>query len=362
VNDPSNPINLREYEAAARAVLPPEIFDWCAGGAGDEITLRENEAAWAQVRLQPRAFVDVSDCSLGTAILGREVSMPVMTAPCSLNRMVHPDGELAVARAAAGAGIIQVVSMGSTASLEDIAAAAQGPRWCQLYCLRDRGVTRALAQCAEAAGFAALCVTVDAPVDGIRERTVRNGFRAPPPGIRPANLPRVPDEASGAAREALLHDRSAAWDVVEWLRGLTRLPVVAKGILNADDARLAVAHGASGLVVSNHGGRQLDSAIASCDALPRIVDAVSDRSEVYVDGGIRRGADVLKALALGARAVLIGRPFLWGLAVDGETGVRRVLEILRTELENCMALAGCARPSHAGRALIAGVSTLRTWP
>jgi 4-hydroxymandelate oxidase len=351
----TEPLNLEEYERRARERLPQMVYDYYAGGAGDEITLGDNERAWARVRLRPRVLVDVSACDLGTTLLGQPVSMPLVTAPCALNALAHPDGELAVARATAAAGIVQTLSTLSSYSLEDVAAAARGARWFQLYVYRDRGVTRELVARAEAAGYAALCLTVDVAVPGTRERDVRNRFRLPP-DVRVANLAqRIPDTDEGSA---LLHyvrqqfDPGLSWGTLEWLRGLTRLPIVVKGIVTAEDARLAVEHGVAGICVSNHGGRQLDGTIATCDALPEVVDGVAGRAEVLVDGGIRRGTDVLKAIALGARAVLVGRPYLWGLAVDGEAGVRRVLDLLREELGVSMALTGCPAIAGIGRALV----------
>lgn len=351
----TEPLNLSDYERLARERLPRMVYDYFAGGAGDEITLRENEQAWAAVRLRPRVLVDVSACDTSTTILGRPVSIPLMTAPCALNALAHPDGELAVARATAAAGVIQVLSTLSAHSLEAVAAAASGQRWFQLYCYRDRGITRELVERAEAAGFGALCLTVDLPVPGIRERDARNRFKVPA-DMRVGNLAHLlPDYAGGSALLKYVSDQfdpSLTWEALDWLRGLSRLPIVVKGILTAEDARLAVQHSAAGIVVSNHGGRQLDGATATCDSLPEVVDAVAGQAEVFVDGGIRRGTDVLKALALGARAVLIGRPYLWGLAVDGEAGVRGVLELLRREFGVSMALAGCPKISAIGAALV----------
>jgi len=346
------PLNLAEYEARAQAILPRGIYDYFARGAADDVTLRENASAWNELRLRPRVLVDTAAPDLATTILGQPVTMPVMTAPCAMNAMAHPEGELAVARTTAAAGMIQVLSMGSSYTLEEVAAAAAGPRWFQLYCVRDRAVTRDLVQRAEQAGYGALCLTVDSPMDGIREHNLRNRFQAPPPGHRPlANLIPYGFDFSEKFRNQSWHDPSLTWDTLHWLRGLTRLPIVLKGILDPEDARLAAEHGAAGIIVSNHGGRQLDTSIATCPALRPVVEAVAGRAEVYVDGGIRRGSDVVKALALGARAVLIGRSFLWGLAVDGEAGVARVLEILRQELRLNLTLIGCARATELERGL-----------
>jgi 4-hydroxymandelate oxidase len=351
----TEPLNLSDYEEFARERLPRMVYDYYAGGAGDEVSLRENELAWARVRLRPRVLVDVSACDLRTTVLGQPVSMPLLTAPCGANVLAHPEGELAVARAAAAAGVIQVLSTLSGHSLEDVAAAADGPRWFQLYCYRDRGITRELVARAEAAGFLAVCVTVDVPVLGHRERDARNRFRLPP-HLRFANIrQQIEEDADGSALLQYVSDQfdaSLTWESLDWLRGITRLPIVVKGILAAEDARLAVGHGVAGICVSNHGGRQLDGVLATCDALPEVVDVVGGEAEIYVDGGIRRGVDVLKALALGARAVLIGRPYLWALAVDGEAGVRRVLHLFHSELERSLALAGCPGISDIRPALI----------
>jgi len=361
--DKNEPLNLAEYEHAARERLPRMVYDYYAGGAGDEVSVRDNELAWSRVRLRPRVLVDVGACDLSTTVLGRPVAMPILTAPCGANVLAHPDGELAVARATAAAGIVQVLSTMAGHSLEEVAAASDatgGARWFQLYCYRDREVTRDLVARAEAAGYLALCITVDVPVLGYRERDARNRFRLPP-GVRLANIKHQFDELeSGSALLQYVNDQfdpCLTWESVDWLRSITRLPVVLKGVLAAEDARLAVEHGAAGIVVSNHGGRQLDGVLATCDALPEIAEAVAGEAiEIYVDGGIRRGVDVLKALALGARAVMIGRPYLWALAVDGEAGVLKVLNMLRDELRRSLALAGCARISDAGPSLIARLS------
>lgn len=306
-------------------------------------------------------LVDVSNVDPSTTILGRHVAMPLLTAPCGFNGLAHPEGERAVARAAAGAGVIQVVSTVATTSLEDVAAAVAGPRWFQLYCYRDREVTRSLVQRAEAAGYEALCVTVDVPYLGRREREVRDGFRLPP-GVTLTNLePYAVAEMAVAERDSALRkyvnalwDPGLNWTAIEWLRSITTLPLVLKGILAGDDARLAADHGAAGLIVSNHGGRQLDGSVSTVYALRDVVEAAGDRLEVLVDGGIRRGSHVVAALAMGARAVLIGRPYLWGLAVNGEDGVRRVLDDFRNEIVLAMALCGRATVADIDRSLIAG--------
>ena len=342
------PINVQDYQLLARERLDPMVYDYIAGGAGDELTIEQNRLAWDSVRLNPRVLVDVSQLDLSTTVLGQKVNMPVLIAPCGVNALAHPDGELAVSRAAATEGIIYVVSTMSNYSMEEIAGAAAGVRWFQLYCFRDRGVTRGLVERAEAAGYTALCVTVDVPFLGVRERDKRNRFGMPEE-LRLKNLEQAGADFMAQSKSssslnqyvADQFDPSLTWELLEWLRELTTLPIVLKGILNAADARLAVEHGVNGIIVSNHGGRQLDGAVSSCEALPTVIEAVGGATEILVDGGIRRGADVLKALAMGAQAVLIGKPYLWGLAVDGESGVRDVLGMLRSELSTSMALAGC---------------------
>jgi 4-hydroxymandelate oxidase len=339
------PVNLADYETLARERLDPGAWDYLAGGADDEITLAENVAAFRRLRLLPRVLVDVSRVEAVTALLGELLSFPVLLAPTAFQTLAHPDGELATARAASAAGTISVVSTMSSYRLEEVARAAAGPKWFQLYCYRERQVTRRLVQRAEAAGYRAICLTVDLPRVGHRERDLRNHFVLPP-GVRPRNFAEFIDLEGGSQQAFFeyiqsLVDPSLTWEAVGWLCGETRLPVLLKGILRPDDARRAVGHGASGVIVSNHGGRQLDGVPATIEALPAVVEAIGGRVPVLLDGGIRRGTDVLKAIALGASAVLVGRPYLWGLAVEGEAGVRRVLDLLRAEVELALALAGC---------------------
>ena len=344
------PVNLREFEALAREIVTPMAWAYYAGGANDEVTLREADRAWDRFRIRPRVLVDVSAVDTRTTILGTPLAFPVLTAPCALNRLAHPDGEVAVARAAAASGIVQVLSTASSTGLEEVATAVPAPRWFQLYCYRDLAITEDLVRRAESAGYTALCLTVDVPILGRREREVRASF-APPAGVtmkileRYANdqLPMVHGESALAQYVVSRWDASLTWDVVSWLRTKTALPIVLKGILTGEDAALAVQHGAHAIIVSTHGGRQLDRVVASAAALGEVVASVQGGAEVLVDGGIRRGTDVLVALALGARAVLIGRPYLWGLAVDGEAGVRHVLQLLHDEFALAMALSGRAR-------------------
>ena len=356
----ARPINLCDYERLAPERLPTLVYDYYAGGANDELTLAENLQAWGRWHLRPRILVDVADIDPHTTVLGHPLAMPVLTAPCAFNALAHPEGECAVARAATSAGIIQIVSTLSTQSLEEVATAANGQRWFQLYCYRDRGVTRALVERAEAAGYTALCLTVDVPVAGQRERDIRNGFGLPA-GMRcknltPVGLDQIELVADDSALQRYINellDRHLTWESVAWLRSITRLQLLIKGILTGEDADLAIEHGVTGIIVSNHGGRQLDGVLSTCEVLPEVVETVAQRAEVLVDGGIRRGTDVLKALALGARAVLIGRPYLWGLAVEGEAGVRHVLELLHQEIVLAMALVGRPVVSAIDRTLLA---------
>lgn len=353
-------LNLSDFEAAARERLPAATWGYYAGGANDEITLRENRSAFERIVLRYRTMVDVSERSCETTVLGTRVALPVLIAPTAMQRLAHEEGECATARAAAAAGTIMIASTTATTSLSDVRAAAGGPMWFQLYVYRDRGVTRALIEAARDAGYQAIVLTVDAPVLGRRERDIRLGFTLPP-DLRIANaegarMGQVP-EASGSASGLMLHfrdlhDPALTPKDIEWVRDVSGLPVIVKGIVRGDDAVRALEHGAVGVIVSNHGGRQLDTAIAAIRALPGVVDAVDDRAEVYLDGGIRRGTDVLKAIALGARAVMIGRPVIWGLAVSGEEGVRTVLRMLRDELDLAMALAGAPSIERITRDLV----------
>ncbi len=351
------PLNLHEYEAAARALLSPMVYDFVAGGTGDEVTLRACRAAFARWRLLPRVLRGLPSASTATSVLGQDVASPVLIAPTSLHRLVHPDGELATARAARSAGTIYTMSTPATIPIEAVAPEA-GPWWFQLYVFADRGLTRELVARAAAAGATALVVTVDTPVLGRREADERNRF-ALPPGLAMANLqapaPSPGAVAAGGSRltsYASVVEPALTWADLDWLAALSPLPVVPKGILHPADAVRAIDHGARAIVVSNHGGRQLDGGIAALDALPAVAAAVAGRGEVLLDGGVRRGTDILTALALGARAVLIGRPIHWGLAVGGEAGVRHVLDLLTTELARDLLLCGLADPAEADRSLL----------
>lgn len=337
--------DLSDYIRVAPNHLSAVAWNYIAGGAADEHTLRWNSEAYTRLRLRPRALVDVSRLDLSVKLFGREHPFPILLAPCGYHKMADPEGEVATARGAAAAGATLVVSTSATATLEDVAAATpKHPLWFQLYVQPNRDFTRELIRRAEAARYEALVVTVDSPVLGPRYRETRTPF-ALPPGAERANL-RGLKTATGSHRPAentiysALLDPSLTWKEIAWLRTLTKLPLLLKGILTADDAARAIDHGADGVIVSNHGGRNLDTLPATIDALPEIAARLGTRVPVLVDGGIRRGTDVLKALALGASAALIGRPYLYGLAVGGADGVTRVVGILRREFEMAMALTG----------------------
>jgi len=336
--------DLFDYEHVAPTHMSSMAWAYMAGGAADELTIRWNRDAYEKLRLRPRILQDVSRIDLRVKLLGREHAFPILLAPTAYQRLVHPEGELAVARGADAASATYIVSTSATTSIEDIAKVATQPLWFQLYVQPDREFTRALVQRVEAAGCEALVLTVDSPVLGPRYRETRDKFTLPP-GMERANLRGLP-AAKGAQRpppDSIYSpqlDPKLTWKDVEWLRSLTQLPLVLKGVLNGDDAARAVDLGAAGIIVSNHGGRGLDTLPATLDALPEVVARVAGRAPVLIDGGIRRGTDVLKALALGATATLIGRPYIYGLAVSGAEGVTRVVNILRREFEMAMACTG----------------------
>ncbi|HUP23921.1 MAG TPA: alpha-hydroxy acid oxidase [Thermoanaerobaculia bacterium] len=352
------PSNLLELDEAARGKLPSAVHDYYAGGAHDELTLRENRAAYERRRLHYHVLRDVAQRELSTELLGSRLALPVVIAPTAFHRLAHEQGELATVRAAGAAGTVMILSTLATTSIEDVVTAATGPVWFQLYVYRDREATRSLVQRAEAAGCQAIVLTVDAQLWGVRERDVRNRF-ALPQGLAVENLvgqgkgalPPV-DGSALAAYVAQLFDPALDFEDLEWLASSTRLPVLVKGVVRGDDALRAVDHGAAGVVVSNHGGRQLDTAPATLDVLEEVVQAVGGRAPVLVDGGVRRGTDVVKAIALGAAAVGIGRPVLWGLALGGEQGVGRVLAMLRAELDLALALCGATSVREVPRNLV----------
>ena len=337
------PLNVRDYEQRFEETLDAGAYGYFTGGADDEVTLRDNVAAFRRWRLRPRMLVDVSNATIETTALGTPISMPLIVAPTAFQRMCHPDGEPATARAVAEAGTIMTLSTIATAGPDEINAAAPGaPRWFQLYWFKDEGVTRNLVDAAVAAEFRAIVLTIDAPGTlGRRERDLKTGFtvEAPIPAFAAAT-----GRPSGAtpAEVFSLVESCLTWRDLERLRAMSDLPILVKGLLTREDARLAVDAGVDGIVVSNHAGRQLDTVLAGIDALPEVIDEVGDSVEVFVDGGVRRGTDVIKALALGARAALIGRPILWGLAAGGQAGVADVLEIFRREIALGMQLLGCA--------------------
>ncbi len=314
------------------------------------MTLRENRAAFARLRLRPRVLVDCSTIDMSTSVLGIPISMPILVAPTASHGLLHPEGECATARAVGSTGTLMIASTVATRMVSEIASAATGPLWFQIYPRPDlEDIVRSI-RYAESAGYQALVLTVDTPVLGRRERDIRNGFDI----ANHVTLANYQGASGGKSADSSPTARHgfASWDIVDWLSMQTHLPVVLKGILTAEDALIALQHPVKGIIVSNHGGRQLDGAIPSIEALPEIVEAVGDRCEVYVDGGIRRGTDVLKALALGAHAVLIGRPVLWGLAVNGEAGVQHVLTLLGDELARAMMLAGCPTLGDVDRTLV----------
>ena len=356
------PVSIADYEALARARLDRAAFDYFAGGSGDERTLSMNVAAFDRYVLRPRVLVDARTIDTSTTVLGEALPAPILLAPAALQCLAHPEGERATARAAAAIGTVFVLSTVASTSIEDVAAAVAGPRWFQLYVYKDPAITREMIRRAEQAGYRALVLTVDTPRLGRRERDARNRF-ALPEGIAPANFAamhhlvaaRALQEGHSpfAAQVEQLFDPSLDWDKLAWLRSITKLPLLLKGVVTPEDARLAVQAGVSGIIVSNHGGRQLDGAEATIVALPRVAEAVAGAIPVLMDGGIRRGVHVLTALALGAQAVMIGRPYLWGLAVGGEQGVRDIYELLRAELELAMALSGRINVGAIDRSLVA---------
>ncbi|MFQ6031258.1 MAG: alpha-hydroxy acid oxidase [Dehalococcoidia bacterium] len=342
----TGPVNIYEFEARARESMPSAEYDFVAGGATDEITLRRTRAVFDSIMLRPRMLVDISQLSLGTTVLGQQISFPLLLDPSGGHGRAHAEGELATVRAAGNAGTVMVLSSGSTYTLEQVAAEASGPIWFQQYLYRDRELTLHMAQRAQEAGYSAVCVTLDSTVRAKRERNIRNNYSSPPsPNYEGLEVPEYSWSASSDAPRGVnnLIDRSATWEQLDWLAANTSLPVAVKGIMTPEDGQLCVEHGVKALIVSNHGARQLDTTFASIEVLPEIAAAVDGRLEVYLDGGIRRGTDILKALALGARAVLIGRPIFWGLAADGEAGLDTVLQMLRDELE--MAMGMCGRPT-----------------
>jgi 4-hydroxymandelate oxidase len=339
------PLNLADYEALAPAHMHPAVWDFISAGADDGVTMTQNRRAFERIALRPRVLADVGRIDTRAIVLGAAISSPILIAPTGPHAALCPEGEVATAEAAGKSGLGMVANSGSNRTIEDIAAVATGPLWLQLYLFPERERTHALVRRAEAAGCGALVLTADSPRFGRKEQSLRteNEFDWPEAG----NLAGLPPATKRPIRGA-----PATWEDLDWLRDVTRLPIVLKGVLTAEDAAMAVDRQVAGIVVSNHGGRQLDGAIASIEALPEIVAEVGGRAEIYLDGGIRRGTDVLKALALGARAVMIGRPVLWGLAVGAGAGALDVLEMLKRELELAMALAGRPRLADIDASLV----------
>ncbi|KAG4398690.1 hypothetical protein AAZX31_08G094500 [Glycine max] len=339
--------NVTEYEAIAKEKLPKMVYDYYASGAEDQWTLKENRNAFSRILFRPRILVDVSKIDLTATVLGFKISMPIMIAPTAMQKMAHPEGELATARAASAAGTIMTLSSWATSSVEEVASTGPDIRFFQLYVFKDRNVVAQLVRRAERAGFKAIALTVDTPILGRREADIKNRFTLPPnlvlknfEGLDLGKLDKTSDSGL-ASYVAGQIDRSLNWKDIKWLQSITSLPILVKGVLTAEDTRLAIQAGAAGIIVSNHGARQLDYVPATIMALEEVVKAAQGKIPVFLDGGIRRGTDVFKALALGAAGVFIGRPVVFSLAADGETGVRKVLQMLRDEFELTMALSGC---------------------
>ena len=347
---PAEPINLFDFEAMAEGRMVKAEWDYVAGGATDEITLRRTRSAFDSIALRPRMLTGTNAVDLSTTVLGTRISVPYMMAPSGTHGRAHPDGELATARAAANFGTIMSMSANSSYRLEDVAESVDGTRWFQCYFYRNRETTVEMIRRAEEAGYTALVMTLDASWPSKRERNIRNDYRSRPrPNYTPQQiqegLAANPSKFDSGQSSRGQTDPGATWEDVAWLKTVTDLPVVFKGIMTAEDAALCGEYGVEALIVSNHGARNLDTTLSTIETLPEVVDAAGDSVEVYLDGGIRRGSDVVKALALGARAVLFGRPIFWGLAYDGADGLTGVLEILRDEMESTMMLSG--RPDVA---------------
>lgn len=354
------PINLYELESIAEQTLAPNEWDYVAGGATDEITLARTRSVFDHIALRPRMLAGIPGADLAATVLGERLSVPFMLSPCGGHQRAHPDGEIATAKAAAGFGTVLAVSANASYSPADIARAADGPRWYQTYFYRDREQTADRVHMAEANGYSAICVTLDAVWPPKRERNIRNQYQ---------RQPRADESKIGGAEKDLTKfnaglssrsrvDPGATWDDVAWLRSVTPLPLVFKGVITREDAALCAEHGVDGLIVSNHGGRNLDTTIPTIEALSEVAEAAGDSVEVYLDGGIRRGTDVVKALALGAKAVMLGRPLFWGLAYAGEEGVAHMLDILRDEVETTMVMCGKGAVGDIGRDLVARLPEL----
>jgi isopentenyl diphosphate isomerase/L-lactate dehydrogenase-like FMN-dependent dehydrogenase len=374
-------VNIEDLRRLAQRRLPKAVFDYLDGGAADEVTLRENCRAFQEVVLRPRHAIAHQKCDLGTRVLGHEISFPAMLAPVGYSRLMHPGGEVAAARAAGEIGTGFILSTISGHKLEDVRAASSGPVWYQLYLVGGREAAEAAIERARAAGFSALVITIDTPVAGMRERDLRNGVKELMGGSLLAKIPFIPEllahprwlaafvldggvpklenivtPGKGAMRmtdvAAALASAVVTWNDLRWLRKVWPAPIVVKGVLTADDALRAIDEGANGVVVSNHGGRQLDGVAASLRALPEIVAAINGQAEVLMDGGIRRGSDIVKAICMGARSVLVGRAYAYGLGAAGHAGVGRALEILRADVERTLRLLGCASVAELNSSLV----------
>ncbi len=352
-------VNLKDFEDEARRTLPKEVYDYLAGGAGDEITVAENIQAYNRLKLCPRVLKGVGDRDTSIKVLDKQISTPILIAPTAFHCLAHQEGELATVKAAVKANTIMIVSMASTVSLEEIALTAKEVTvtykpnlWFQLYIQPDAELTESFVRRVENAGYNALVVTVDSPVFGMRERDIRNGFHTLPEGLSLKNFDHVNSKKSSGEKTTLILSAKLTWEDIDWLKSITRLPIFIKGIVCPDDALIAMNHQVDGIIVSNHGGRQLDTLPATIDMLPQIISVVNHKIPVIVDGGVRRGTDVLKAIALGADAVAIGRPVLWGLTCDGEVGVTNVLNKLKHEFDLTMALCGCSSVKEIKKHLI----------
>ena len=355
------PVNLYEYESLAKERMPKPEWDFVEGGATDEITISRTRQAFDSIMLRPRMLVDMDERDLSTTVLGERIDFPVMLCPAGHHIRAHPDAENATVRAASAMDVGMILSSGSSVVMEDIASAATRKIWFQQYFFRDRAVTELMAHRADDSGFSALCITLDASIRSKRERNLRNNYMIPASpnydGLR-RTQGFAPSSDDAPPTFSGMVSPKVTWDEFDWLASKTDLPLIAKGVMTGEDARLAVEHGVKAIIVSNHGGRSLDPTFATIEALPEVVEAVDGRAEVYLDGGIRRGTDIVKAIALGARAVLIGRPIFWGLAVNGEEGLKHVLQILRDELESTMGLCGKPDIASIDRSVVGTVSPL----
>ncbi|MCL7030248.1 hypothetical protein MKW94_030169 [Papaver nudicaule] len=339
--------NVTEYEKIAKEKLPKMAYDYYASGAEDQWTLQENRNAFSRILFRPRILIDVSKIDMSTTILGFKISMPIMIAPTAFQKMAHPEGEYATARAASAANTIMTLSSWATSSVEEVASTGPGIRFFQLYVYKDRKVVEQLVRRAERAGFKAIALTVDTPILGRREADIKNRFTLPPhltlknfEGLNLGQMEKTSDSGLASYVSGQI-DRTLSWKDVQWLQTITKMPILVKGVVTAEDTRIAIQAGAAGIIVSNHGARQLDYAPATISCLEEVVKAAQGRVPVFLDGGVRRGTDVFKALALGAAGIFIGRPVVFSLAAEGEAGVRKVLQMLRDEFELTMALSGC---------------------